>query len=212
METTSTLAEVRALMPLRRLTLSEAFTIAELQATKLLELLGIEGPAVDVARLAELPKIDVQVQPRYRMPSLAGFSQWVDGRWLIVVNRDSVPGRRRFTLAHEFKHVLDHRAMKVTYSHLGRGDQRKHDQQIELICNYFAACLLMPRPWVKRAWAQGFQDEVALAELFKVSTEAMHNRLIHLGFIGDDRRPLAEYFRVENQLSQELPRSAAGAI
>lgn len=195
MESISTMREIRSLMPARTVTLAEAYRIAEMQASRLLGALRIEQPAVDVARIAELPKIDVQMQPRHRMPSLAGFSQWTDGRWLIVVNRDSVPGRRRFTLAHEFKHVLDHPSYKVAYRHLGRGDARKHDQQVELICNYFAACFLMPRTWVKRAWASGIQDEEALAGLFKVSVEAMHTRLIYLGYLGDDRRPLADYFR-----------------
>lgn len=195
METTNVTRSVRALMPTRRLTLSEAFVIAELQATKLLEELRITQAPVDVARIGDLPKIDVQLQPRHRMPSLAGFSQWTDGKWLIVVNKNSVPGRRRFTLAHEYKHVLDHPSVNVTYKHLGRGDRKRHDQQIELICNFFAACLLMPRSWVKRAWASGMQDEEALAGLFKVSVEAMHNRLIYLGYVGDDSRPLAEYFR-----------------
>lgn len=89
---------------------------------------------------------------------------------------------------------------KIAYKHLGRGDQAKHDQQIELICNYFAACFLMPRTWVKRAYGSGIQDEEALAGLFKVSVEAMHNRLIFLGYIGDDRRPIADYFREDSQL------------
>ena len=195
MDQTNITREVRRLMPHRAVTLSEAFTIAELQANKTLSLLGITAPAVDIARVAALPKIEVQLQPRHRMPSLSGFSQWTDGRWLIVINRDNVPGRRRFTLAHEFKHVLDHPTRKITYKHLGGGDSRRHDHHIELVCNHFAACLLMPRTWVKRAWASGIQDEEALAGLFKVSVEAMHNRLIYLGFIGDDRRPLADYFR-----------------
>ncbi len=195
MERTNITREVRALMPHRALTVTEAFTVAELQATKLLKALEIDRPAVDVARLAELPKIEVRMQPRHRMPTLAGFSQWTEGRWLVVINRDSVPGRRRFTLAHEFKHVLDHPSYKLAYKHLGRGDTRKHDQQVEMICNYFAACFLMPRTWIKHAHVQGIQDEEALAGMFMVSIEAMHNRLIHLGYIGDDRRPLADYFR-----------------
>lgn len=197
MERNSTIRDVRALMPDRALTLTEAYTIAEQQATRLLDVLNIERPAVDVARVAELPKIEIRLQPRHRMPTLAGFTQWVDGRWLIVINRDSVPGRRRFTLAHEMKHLIDHPNFRVAYKNLGRGDKRKHDQQVELICNYFAACFLMPRAWVKRAYAQGIQDEEALAGLFKVSVEAMHNRLIYLGYIGDDRRPLADYFRAD---------------
>ena len=208
METNNVMREIRALMPHRTLTLSEAFDIAELQATMLLGALQIDSPAVDVARIAELPKIDVQLQPRHRMPTLAGFSQWVEGRWLIVVNRDGPPGRRRFTLAHEFKHVLDHPHHKIAYRHLGRGDKQKHDRQIEMICNYFAACLLMPRVWVKRAYSSGIQDEEALAGLFKVSTEAMHTRLIYLGYLSDDRRPLADYFRSEAVLPEETTLAA----
>lgn len=202
MERTSITKEVRSLMPQRALTLAEAYQVAELQAAKLIHCLGITGPAVDVARLAELPKIEVRMEPRHRMPTLAGFSQWTDGRWLIVVNKNGPTGRRRFTLAHEFKHVLDHPSYKISYNHLGRGDQAKHDRQIELVCNYFAACFLMPRTWIKRAYGSGIQDEEALAGLFKVSIEAMHNRLIYLGYIGDDRRPIADYFRTEQSLME----------
>lgn len=203
-ERNNILREVRALMPMRPLTLSEAFTVAELQATKLLQVLGETGPAVNVAKLADLPKVEVQTQPRHRMPTLAGFTQWVDGRWLIVVNRDSVPGRRRFTLAHEIKHVLDHPAINVAYKQLGHGDQQRHDQQIETICNYFSACFLMPRTWVKRAYGRGIQDEEALAGLFNVSVEAMRTRLTYLGYIEDNRRPVASYFREDKQLTKEV--------
>lgn len=192
--------EVRALMPLRPLTLHEAFTVAELQATKLLEALDERGPAVNVAKLADLPKVEVRTQPRHRMPTLAGFSQWADGRWLIVVNRDSVPGRRRFTLGHEIKHVIDHPSASVIYRNLGHGDRSKHDQQVETICNHFSACFLMPRMWIKRAWANGIQDEEALAGLFNVSIEAMHTRLTYLGYIADEQRPIASYFRTDTPL------------
>jgi Zn-dependent peptidase ImmA (M78 family) len=197
MKPTNTVSKLRAVLPLRPLNLSEAITIAELQATKLLDLLDVRQPAVDIAKIGDLPKIDIRLEPRHRMPTLAGFSQWADGRWLIVINRDSVPGRRRFTLAHEFKHVIDHHAARVAYRNLGHGNRHRHDQQIEFICNHFAACVLMPRVWVKRAWASGLQDEEALAGLFNVSIEAMHTRLVYLGFAGDTHKPLADYFRTE---------------
>lgn len=197
MKSINTVNKLRAVLPLRPMSLSEAFTVAELQANKLLELLELRGPAVDIAKIADLPKIEVQLEPRHRMPSLAGFSQWSEGRWLIVINKGSVPGRRRFTLAHEFKHILDHNAARIVYKSIGYGDKRRHDQQIELICNHFAACVLMPRIWIKRAWTSGIQDEEALAGLFKVSVEAMHTRLVYLGFVGDTRRPLADYFRTD---------------
>ena len=49
------------------------------------------------------------------------------------------------------------------------------------MCDYFAACLLMPRPWVKRLWAQGTQDATVLAATFAVSPAAMNVRLQQLG-------------------------------
>ncbi len=192
--TNSVIRTLRELVPTRALTLSEAYAVAELQATKLLRLLDIKQVPVDVARIASLPKVAVRTEPRHRMPDLAGFSQWVDGHWLIVVNRNNSEGRRRFTLAHEFKHVLDHTLASVTYAKLGDGDKKKHDKQIELICNYFAACFLMPRIGVRRAWYGGLQDVETLALHFRVSPEAMKIRLTWLGFLDEDR-PIARYFR-----------------
>jgi Zn-dependent peptidase ImmA (M78 family) len=58
----------------------------------------------------------------------------------------------------------------------------------------------MPRRWVKSAWASGIQDEEALAGLFKVSVEAMHTRLVYLGYIDGRERPLAAYFRTQDPI------------
>lgn len=196
--------EVRAVMPRRALQLNEAFAVAEHQADELLKLLEITSPAVDVAQLAELPKITVKLIPRHRMPTMSGFSRWDDGNWLIGINKNNPPGRRRFTLAHELKHVLDNRDFAVAYRDIGRGDDSDRSRQLELVCNYFAACFLMPASFIKHVWQQGIQDEEALAGLFKVSVEAMHTRLIYLGYVDEDRRPLAEYFRTESQPNTEV--------
>lgn len=195
------LQDLRRLAPNRPLAFGEAYQIAELQATTLLHLLDIRQAPADAGRLTELPRIEVQVEPRWRMPTLAGFSEWRDGRWLIVINRNSGSGRRRFTLAHEFKHVIDHAARDTLYARFGGQDEKKRSQQIERVCDHFAACFLMPRPWVKRAWASGIQDVEALAELFKVSTSAMKVRLAYLGFLDDERRPVVSYFRGETPQS-----------
>jgi Zn-dependent peptidase ImmA (M78 family) len=187
---------LREIIPARALTLDEARILAERQATKLVEVLGITSVPVDVARIASLPKIELRVEPRHRMTHLAGFSRWANGRWLIVVNRDNVEGRRRFTLAHEFKHVLDHTVADVAYTQFGKGDQPKHDRQVESVCDHFAACFLMPRIAVRRAWTSGMQDIPTLALHFKVSHTAMKIRLTYLGFL-DDERSVETYFRSE---------------
>ncbi|MGA5426642.1 ImmA/IrrE family metallo-endopeptidase [Streptomyces koyangensis] len=200
---TSIIKRLRALMPLRPLEEHEAKIIAERQATRLLELLGEHGPAVNVGLIADLPRIEVRVEPNLHAGGISGFSQWSRGRWLIVVNRDDSGTRRRFTLSHEFKHVLDHPFIKEIYSGLGVTDKERH-HITEQICDYFAACLLMPRNWLKRAWASGIQSPAALAAKFHVSEAAMTIRLRELRLIEPRTRhiswhglsrPVRNYFR-----------------
>lgn len=176
---TSIIRQVRALVPLRPLTLHEARSVAERQATLLLELLGQRQPAVDVGLISELPRVEVKVEPDLQLGGISGFSQWSRGRWLIVVNQDDSSTRRRFTLGHEFKHVLDHPFIKEIYSRLGNSEDERH-RITEQICDYFAACLLMPRNWLKREWANRIQDPAALAAKFNVSEAAMTIRLREL--------------------------------
>jgi predicted transcriptional regulator len=191
----STMRTLRGIMPARPVSLTEAYMLAERQATELLRLLDVHEVPVPVARLNELPRVEIQVEPRHRMLNKSGFShRWENGRWLIVVNKHDVPGRRRFTLAHEFKHVLDHSIVNIAYAQLGHGDASRQHRQIEHLCDHFAACLLMPRTVVKRAWGSGIQDIDALAGLFKVSASAMQVRLDYLG-LTDGERPVETYFR-----------------
>lgn len=173
---------LRELCPPRALESHEAQGIAERQALRLLSLLEQHQPAVDISLLAELPNL--QVRLRSRLP-VSGFSQWTKGRWVIGINRDDHLLRRRFTLAHEFKHVLDDCYIDQLY--LG-ADGRPDRLKSEAICDYFAACLLMPRPWVKSAWVQGVQDIGELAALFVVSGAAMSLRLRQLGLLQTNRR------------------------
>ena len=76
---------------------------------------------------------------------------------------------------------------------------RTDDQRVESVCDYFAACLLMPRPWVKRAWATVTQDQTELAAYFRVSPAAMARRLADLKLTEPTKRhgheSVARYFR-----------------
>jgi Zn-dependent peptidase ImmA (M78 family) len=112
------------------------------------------------------------------------MSQWLkkEGRWLIAVNRDDSQTRRRFTLGHEFKHILDNPYINVLYPKSEYG-QESAEERAERMCDYFSACVLMPRAWVKRAWTRGHQDTEALAAIFNVSPAAMDRRLQDLGLI-----------------------------
>jgi Zn-dependent peptidase ImmA (M78 family) len=195
----SIIRQLRSLIPLRPLEEHEARGVAERQAIKLLQLLGQHEPSVNVGLIAELPRVEVKVEPNLHTGGISGFSQWSRGRWLIVVNRDDSPTRRRFTLSHEFKHVLDHPFVSVIYSELGE-NAADRDRATEQICDYFAGCLLMPRNWIKRAWANGVQDQAALAAMFDVSEAAMAVRLQQIGLI----EPRARHARFKSRLSRPI--------
>ncbi len=183
------LQHLRALTPARGLQHHEAQGVAERQATRLLTILEQREPPVDVGLIAELPRIEVRVVPNRDLAGLSGMSQWLkeQSRWLIAVNRDDAKTRRRFTLGHEFKHIVDNPFINVLYPDDGYARQSP-EERAERMCDYFAACLLMPRPWVKRLSAQGVQDAAVLAATFNVSPAAMDRRLQDLGLIETRKR------------------------
>jgi Zn-dependent peptidase ImmA (M78 family) len=185
------LTNLRRMMPLRQLAYWEHVVIAERQASRLHTLLGQSEPGVSLEWLSDssFGNIEVVMESRWRMDGLSGITTWNDGHWVIGVNKGNPQPRRRFTLAHELKHIVDANRDKITYKGLNAG-------QRELIADYFAACYLMPKVWLRRAWTGGIQDPEALAGLFKVSTLAMEKRLKHLQYIDEEpERPVRSYFR-----------------
>lgn len=171
--------QVRDLMPLRALTLVERYSVAERQALRLLTLSGITEPPVPETIISALPRIQVE-RISLLDSGTAGVTEWAHGRWLIMINSGGVKGRQRFSLAHEFKHVLDSPFLGVIYP--ATGDLTSKVQS-EAICDYFASALLMPRTWVKRRFGQGHQNVRNLAQDFDVSHQAMQFRLHQLGLV-----------------------------
>lgn len=191
----SFIAQLRDVIPSRPLGAQEAYILAERQAMQTLRTLQVEQPSVPMGWVVNLSKVEVRLEPRYRMVGLAGLTTWRQGRYLTIINRNDAPGRRRFTLAHELKHILDYTRADMLYSRLGRGDEGQRARAVEQVADHFAACLLMPRPWLKRSWGAGLQTADSLASLFDVTPRAMEVRLTYLGFLDDENRPPATYFR-----------------
>jgi hypothetical protein len=167
---TSTLGRLRALIPRRAdVTYDEALRIAELQATKLVEALG--GPdGLTEQRIAALPRIQVV----HEDVGVSGMSHWTGQHWLITLNASDSPARRRFTLLHEFKHIVDHGSAAILYT----GSQRATGaEQAEHAADYFAGCALVPKRDLKAAWGGGMQRSRDLAAHFGVSEQAIGVRL-----------------------------------
>lgn len=171
------LAALRSLVPERQLAFSEALQIAELQAGRLRQLAAITSD--------ELPEAVIGEQPRFRIVRRAlptsGVSCWDGREWIIYLNGSEPEARQRFTLLHEYKHIVDYGRTARLY-----GGSRLHtaDAQAEQAADYFAGCSLMPKPLLKRAWGEGIQQPEALAERFEVSSRAIEVRLSQLGLSG----------------------------
>ena len=172
------LAVLRSVLPSkRRLWFGEALRIAELQANKLLEQASITDGPVPSEIVTGLPRIAVEYD--IDMPC-SGASDWDSHRrtWVITLNALEPETRHRFSLLHEYHHIICHGSPGLvdlgSFRYFGR-------EPVEYVAEYFAGCALMPKRLVKRAWGEGIQRLSELADHFDVSPQAMSVRLAQLG-------------------------------
>jgi Zn-dependent peptidase ImmA (M78 family) len=171
----SVLASLRSVVPKRPLTWSETLRVTELQAHRLLEHFQIGTTAVPEEIVSELPRIRVVRQEGLPVSAAA---HWNGRYWIITVNAEEPLVRQRFSVMHEFKHVIDHTTKNFLYS-----DRRflTASDQAERVADYFAACVLMPKKTIVGLWCSGNQDIRRLGEKLAVSPRAVRFRLDQLG-------------------------------
>ena len=179
----SILASLRALTPNRNLGYDEAIQIAEMQARKLIDLIA-DPTGIHEHHIDGLPRIAVH---RDALEVVSGMSHWNGQQWIITINRDDPLVRQRFTLLHEFKHIIDHGAATRLY----RGSSTlTAEQQAERAADYFAGCALVGRRELKSIWGRGVQRAEDLAAHFGVSLQAVQVRLAQTGLdVIADRLP-----------------------
>lgn len=183
------IAELRRLMPNRRITDSEARSVAERQAARLLELMHVDQPPVPMFVVSSLPGITVDRQTDWPTSAMAvahGQS------WRIVLKSSEPRQRQRYSLAHELKHILDDPFEARLYGRLKPATRRR---RAERDCDYFGACLMMPRAWIKRDFYRGLQTAPKLARRYFMSEVAMRRRLADLGLapVSDHLLPVARH-------------------
>jgi len=189
--------ELRSMLSRRPLDMLGARAVAEAQAIALLKFLDITRPAVDVGLLTQVPRVRVVIDADLHARSLSGASGWQDGRWIVMISKKDSLTRRRFTLAHEFKHILDAPNERRAYAKIGLDDE-DHRRCMEEIADYFAASLLMPRLFIVHALRTDVRDVHRLAALFIVSPVAMSRRLRDLGLAieaPEGQDPVLRFFR-----------------
>lgn len=169
----SILASLRALTPRAQLTFEDTQWLAERQASKLLELLDCTDGSVRDDRVASMPRLRIV---RETLPT-SGLSYWTGTEWIIALNSGDSPARQRFTLLHEFKHIIDHPHARALY---------RNQWQAERAADYFAGCALIPKRELKRVFCGITQDIEQLATHFGVSREAIRVRLEQTGVVDPD--------------------------
>ena len=107
---------------------------------------------------------------------------------VVLINRDEVPGRRHFDLAHELFHILTWEAMPPV--HIEEVTETGGANRVEQLANAFASALLMPARIVEAAgdW-RTLHGNALIAQLnttadrLEVTATALLWRLVSLGLL-----------------------------
>jgi hypothetical protein len=193
---TTLIAELRAIAPNRPLSYGESLQVARLQASRLRRWANASSLDINLAWLLNQTTVPVNLVPSHKLNEESGMTtNAITGQLEMYLNRAEPTQRQRFSLLHEFKHVLDFEAADRLHAYLGSGNVEAQANQIELIANEFAGQVLMPKRLVVSTWVKT-QNLALAANLFNVSAEAMKTRLTKLGLLGDSRPRPRRYFRL----------------
>ena len=99
-------------------------------------------------------------------------------KWVIQLNKDDDRATQRLTLFHEAFHIL----ARCKTTPVFRQSRPEESVFNELLAGGFAACILMPRQWVREKWVE-VKDLGRMAEIFDVPKALMCIRLRFLGLI-----------------------------
>lgn len=142
---TELIERLRSLAPKRAISYGEAVQVARLQAGHFRRWASADQPDMNLIWLVEQRAVPVHFVPSYKLGEESGMTtNAVGGKVQVFINENEPAVRQRFSLCHEFKHVLDFTDGDHLYERLGSGSRMRKELQIELICNHFAAHVLMP--------------------------------------------------------------------
>lgn len=140
----------------------------------------INGSVVDIEKIIKSKGVGI-VYDDSLDSSTSGYLRKTNGSWVIGVNKKHHRKRQRFTLAHEFGHFILHKNEDMVFEDevLFRDENLT---AIEYAANRFAAELLMPQDLFVGSIKKGETSLEDLAEKFEVSTLAVKNRVLTLGY------------------------------
>jgi hypothetical protein len=152
------------------------FRLIEFVAERYLQRAGVRCPPVptNLAMLADEENgVEVRLVP---LKAYHGGLWRSQGKWIVQLNANDTPARRRFTLFHEVFHIRAHLKTTPVFSKIGC----KAGSFNESLADYFGACVLAPPQWVEKEWAK-FKDVARMAAHFDVPYVIMFVMLKRVG-------------------------------
>jgi len=154
------------------------FKMVEMLAQRYLKEGGVRCPPVptEIISLAnEQRPVEVRLVP---LKACHGAVWHLQDGWVIQLNENDTPATRRFILFHEAFHILAHNKANPIF----RNRRTEEGSFNELLADFFAVFILMPKQWVKEKWAE-VRDLEEMAKVFDVPKAAMCIRLKRLGLM-----------------------------
>ena len=99
--------------------------------------------------------------------------------WVVQLNSNDTPARKRFTLYHEIFHILAHCKATPVFKKTSSSPEGSFN---ELLADHFAAIILMPEKQVKKIWAE-VKDINNMATIFDVPRPVVWFALKHLNLV-----------------------------
>jgi Zn-dependent peptidase ImmA (M78 family) len=159
------------------------FRLVEWLANKHMDLSNITSPPVPewlIESITQPDNTEIRLIP---LSSYHGALWFLDGSWIIQLNKNDDYCVRRLTLFHEAFHILAHCNSTPCF----RKINNKKGAFNELLAEYFTYCVLMPEKWVRSKWAET-NNPVAMAKIFQVPVSAMVTMLTSLDLMAIPRQ------------------------
>lgn len=135
----------------------------------------------DIIKIAKVNDIDVYEGDLDKKVSGAIKYDKKTDKFAILLNKNDIRTRQRFTLAHELGHFFLHKEiLKDDEIHIDTMFRMPDEKEKEV--DYFAGALLMNKTLLEKMY-QNNKTIAELAELFDVSVSAMTVRLDILGLL-----------------------------
>jgi len=171
------MAEINQYLP-ARVSCGRVFELIDALANKYLEKAAITEPPVPV-NVIDYLEIDKPVEIRLiPMKAYHGAVWDLDEGWIIQINSIDPPERQRLNIFHEIFHVVAHSKAMPVFRKRGMSEGYFN----EILADCFSGCMLMPREWIKKKWAEE-KDIKRMAKIFNVTEIGIWIRLRTMGLI-----------------------------